>query len=183
MSDPRPSVPPADDGLGPVPPENRPGHHPTTDQDKPEGPPPRPVGAEPREVALPFRFHPVLRWAALPFGVLPGRAEVVVGEHDLTVRFGPWSLHTPLDNIESATVTGPYSWPRVVGPPRLSLTDGGITFATTDEEGVCLELHEPVRALLPFGPIRHRGVTVTVEDPRALVDAVDAAIRRERHAS
>jgi hypothetical protein len=184
MKDPNRSKPPsASDAMGPVPPGNRPGHKPDVQQDKPQGPPPTPPGATPRRVEVAFRFDPVMQAAGLPFGILPGRTGITVGERDLTVRFGPWTLRTPLANVEGAQVTGPYSWPKVIGPPHLSFADGGITFATSTEQGVCIRFVEPVRAILPIGLLRHPAATVTVADPEGLVEEIEAAVRRDRHAA
>jgi hypothetical protein len=171
------------EAVGPVPPDNQPGHRPPVDQDEPVGPPPRPRSAIPRTTTFPFRFDPVMRLAALPFGVVPGRTGVTVGEHDLTIRFGSWSLRTPLVNVEDVQVTGPYTWFKVVGPPRLSLADGGITFATSTSQGVCIRFREPVPAVLPVGLVRHPGATVTVAEPDALARELRAAVRRAEHAA
>jgi hypothetical protein len=177
------ATPPVDDGLGPVPPDNRRGHRPDVDQDKPQGPPPTPPGSVPRRVDVTFSFDPLMSLAALPFGVVPGRTGVTVGPRHLSIRFGSWSLRTPLSNVAGAEVTGPYAWPKVAGPPHLSFADGGVTFATSTGPGVCIRFVEPVGALLPFGLIRHPAATVTVADPEALVAEIDAAVRRDRHAS
>jgi hypothetical protein len=111
----------------------------------------------------------VFRAAALPFGVRPSTCRVeLLGPH-LTASFGPWTVSTPLDNIERAEVTGPYAWLRVIGPAHLSLSDRGLTFASNPDAGVCLTFREPVRGIDPFGRLTHPGLTVTVEDPDRLV--------------
>ncbi len=176
---PRPT-PPSSDPLGPIPEANRPGHHPPVDQDKPRRPPPRPRGAVPRTTHLPFRFDWPASAAGAPFGVLPRTTDVVVGEADLTVRFGPWSLTTELTNIDGVTVTGPYQAIKVLGPPHLSFRDRGVTFATTTREGICVSFQRPVRALDPLGILRHPAATITVEDPATAVEEIEAAIRRVR---
>jgi len=120
------------------------------------------------------RFQPIL----LALGVTPGRSRLEVGEHDLDVRFGPWRVRTPRDNIVGAQVTGPYRWWRAVGV-RLSLADRGLTFGTSAERGVCIRFAEPVgletarkgRRLRA----RHPGLTVTVDDPESLVRALSPA--------
>jgi hypothetical protein len=90
-------------------------------------------------------------------------AGVAVTEDDLLdVRFGPLRIRTPLDNVAVADVTGPYVAWRVLGV-RLSLADGGLTLGTATDRGACIRFHEPV------GPLRHRGLTVTVEAPHRLV--------------
>lgn len=111
-----------------------------------------------------FRFEPAYRAAALPFGVMPATTSVTVDGGVLAVRFGLWRLRTSLVNIAGTEVTGPYSFARTAGPARLSFTDGGVTFATNGERGLCVRFRKPVRALDPTGRLLHPGVTVTVED-------------------
>jgi hypothetical protein len=172
------ALPPDDSrAASPVPPDNQPGHHPPVEQDKPTAPPPsatRP--AEPAPTAgverFPFEFALQLAPAAAAFGVLPPTTHVEVGDADLHVRFGPWSLRTPLDNVRSVTRTGPYSWWKVGGPAHISLADRGVTFATTTRQGVCIRFRRPVPAALPVPLIRHPAATVTVADPDGLVAAI-----------
>lgn len=127
-------------------------------------------GAMPVPVSVParfpFAFDPRFRAAALPFGIFPSRAWVEVDGDRLRARFGLARIETPLTNITCVEVTGPYSWPKVVGGPRLSFADGGITFATNAREGVCVCFQTPVRAGLPG--LRHPGLTVTVADTEGL---------------
>ncbi len=127
------------------------------------------------ETEIPFSFEPRLRPLARMAGITPGNTRVIVEEDHLTVRFGRWTLRTPLANVAGTRETGPYSWWKVAGPPRLSLADGGITFGTTTARGVCISFHEPVPALVPGSAIRHPAATVTVRDPAALVTAIKAA--------
>lgn len=196
------------DGPGPVPEDNVPGHRPAHQQDKPERPPPRPdrsrrprersaapepepetetepdtesdTGGEPPRRRFPFAVAPRFGPASRIFWVDPGTALVEVDEHRLTVRFGRWSLSTPLANVAHASVTGPYAWWKVAGPPRLSLADGGITFATNAARGVCVTFHEPVPGLLPTSAVRHPTATVTVAEPEELVAALAAGAARAR---
>ena len=120
-----------------------------------------------------FRFHPAFRAAAAVVGVTPSNSSVVVQDDELLVRFGRWSVRTPLANVESTEVTGPYSWPKVVGPAHLSRRDRGWTFATNPDRGVCIRFRRPVRGMDPLGLIRHPGLTVTVEDTAALAELLD----------
>jgi hypothetical protein len=188
--------------TGPIPEDNLPGHHPEKEQDKPEGPPPKSgvrklkakkKGAPPKRVprkepdrdeadAVPpvaigtrrfgFAFEGRVAPFAFAFGVTPLTAWAEVDGRELRVRFGPWSARTPLENITAATVTGPYSLPKVAGPAHFSFSDGGATFATSTKRGVCLEFREPIPALVPLGLLRHSGLTLTVDDPDAFVAAV-----------
>jgi len=170
----------AAEGLGPVPADNQPGHQPPWPQDKPApGRRPRsPRAARPAApgsaVRHPLLFEPLLLPFALAVGATPWTTWVDVDETTLHIRFGPWSLETPLDNVIGASVTGPYRLHRVAGPPHLSFSDGGITFATNRWQGTCIRFQEPVAALLPSGLLRHPAATVTVADPTALAQALDA---------
>lgn len=189
----------AEGGLAPVPVDNQPGHHPDVEQDKPqlrlrddflsppdEAAPPAPVqdarppaGDEPtpprsgRRRRFGFAFDPMLLPAAASFGITPFTAGVVVDGDRLRVRFGLWRIETPLANVAGVERTGPYRWFKVIGPPRLSLADRGLTFATTAREGVCIRFRKPVPGLEPTGLLRHPAITVTVADCAGLVAALE----------
>jgi hypothetical protein len=172
-------------GPAPTPPGSTPGRHPRGEQDDPTTPPPVPdatvAGTDAPERPLrggrlrfPFAFSFPLAPVAAVFGVVPPTAHVDVDDRDLSVRFGLWSLRTPLANVRSLSIAGPYSWWKVGGPARVSLADQGVTFATTTARGVCISFHHPVPAALPRHLVAHPGVTVTVADPEGLVAAVAA---------
>jgi hypothetical protein len=120
-----------------------------------------------------FRFQTPFRLAGLPLGVRSDTTGVEITGDELLVRFGPWRVRTDLANVASATVTGPYSWPKVIGPPHLSLSDRGLTFATNSERGVCVQFREPVAGLDPWGLLRHPAITLTVADTAALAELLD----------
>jgi hypothetical protein len=117
------------------------------------------------------------RWYELvgrPFGIEPSSATVTVTASDLVVNFGWWSVNTPLSNIAGATVTGPYAVAKTIGPPHVSLSDRGLTFATNRERGVCIRFVRPVRGVDPLGLVRHPALTVTVDDPIALASLLSS---------
>lgn len=118
---------------------------------------------------FPFRFVGPFELAARAVGVTPEGAAVEVDDDHLLVCFGPWTVETPLDNVAGVALTGPYAWPKVIGPPHLSLKDRGLTFGTNPSRGVCITFREPVRGIDPFGLIRHPGLTVTVDDVEGLI--------------
>jgi hypothetical protein len=142
-----------------------PGHHPETEQDKPERRPRLPKV----DHRFAFRFDDPVAKASRLFGVNRDNAFVHVVGDTLTIRFGPWTIQTMTSNVDSAEKTGPYQWWKVIGPPRLSLKDRGATFATTTAGGVCIRFREPVAGALPGGWLLHPGVTVTVDEPDDLV--------------
>ena len=123
---------------------------------------------------FPFSFAPAYRLPALVFGITPLTTYVEVDDASLRVRFGPWSLRTPLGNVAGVDLTGDYAFVKTAGPPHLSLSDRGVTFATNGDRGVCVRFHEPVRGIDPTGRIVHPGATVTVADP----DGLAALLRR-----
>lgn len=122
---------------------------------------------------FPFRFASSYRGPAGLFGVTPENAWVELDETQLRARFGRWHVTTPLENISSVAVTGPYAFLKTAGPARLAITDRGLTFATNGERGVLISFRSPVRGLAPWGFLRHPELTVTVED----VDGLAGALR------
>lgn len=121
-----------------------------------------------------FAFENRYRLPALVFGITPSTARVRVTDDELLVRFGPWRLRTPISNVAGTTVTSGYAFHRTAGPAHLSLSDRGVTFATSSRRGLCVSFVEPVHAIEPTGVLRHPAATVTVVDPEALA----AALRR-----
>jgi hypothetical protein len=119
-----------------------------------------------------FAFAPAYAVAARPFGIRPGTTTVEVGPRWLYVRYGPWRLATPRDNVTSAEVTGGFSFVRTAGPPHLSFSDRGVSFTTNGESALCLTFREPVPAIDPTGTITHPGATLSVSDPRGLAAAL-----------
>jgi hypothetical protein len=124
---------------------------------------------------FPFAFAPAYRLPALVLGITPATTSVRVVDDELLVRFGPWSLRTPLSNIAGAERTGGFAFIKTAGPPHLSFSDRGVTFATNAEAALCVQFHEPVPAIEPTGRIRHPGATMTVADPDGLARALGVA--------
>ena len=119
-----------------------------------------------------FEFDASHRAASLPFGVTPATSFIRVTESDLWVRFGMWSVRTPVTNVIGYEYSGPYAFHRTAGPARLSLADKGLTFATNHRSGVCLKFAEPIRGIDPLGLIKHPGLTLTPTDREGLVAAL-----------
>jgi hypothetical protein len=119
-----------------------------------------------------FRYDPRYARAQRPFMIRPDRAWVEVEGGTLRSRFGPWGLETPLTNIASVEVTGPYRFFKTAGPARLGVTDIGLTFATNGDRGVLITFKEKVRGSGPFRLLKHPELTVTVEDIDGLVAAL-----------
>jgi len=125
---------------------------------------------------FPYHFDRVAEVALRPMGVRPDRDGVRIDDDRLVATFGFLSASTELSNIAEASVTGPYSWVKAVGP-RLSSADRGLTFGTTSDRGACVHFHRPIPAVV--GPWKHPGLTLTVAEPEALVDALAAVMAGE----
>ena len=125
---------------------------------------------------FPFEFEPRYRRMLWLLSVTPARSGVEIGDGSLRVRFGPWRVQTDLSNIRCAEETGPYRALRAIGP-HISMADQGLSFGSTTRGGVCLLFHEPVPGRETLGLVKHPGLTVTVEDPVGLIDAIAEAQR------
>ena len=119
---------------------------------------------------FPFRFDPAYRRLARVFGVTPEHAWVDVSESELDARYGRWRLLTHTSNVAAARATGPYAFLKTAGPPRLGITDRGLTFASNSERGVCITFRSPVSGV---GGICHPELTVTVADVDGLIEALE----------
>jgi hypothetical protein len=114
-----------------------------------------------------FAFEPRYRGMLGLLGIRPENTRLRVGPEHLHVRFGPWSVRTPLDNVRGAELTGPYHAMGVIGV-RVSPADRGIVFGSSTLTGVCVRFHEPVRGLEPVGLLKHPSLTVTAVESREL---------------
>jgi hypothetical protein len=117
---------------------------------------------------LQFAFDPRYERMLAVLGIHSNAAWASVGR-ELEVRFGPWHVVTPTANVSSASVAGPYTPAKVLGP-RLSLKDRGVTFGTNADRGVCVTFVEPVIGLDPWGWWHHPNMTVTLANPDEAVE-------------
>lgn len=122
-----------------------------------------------------FDFSSPLAAPLRLFGIGPTSAYVEVDDHYLDARFGPFRVRTPLGNIRGVQVGGPYS-PVFATGLRVSLRDRGLTFGTTPARGVCLTFRRPVTSPIPGFLLGHPGLTLTVEDPDGLAEALLHAV-------
>ncbi len=125
---------------------------------------------------FPFAFAASYRLPALAFGITPRTARVRVVDGELRVRYGPWSLRTPVSNVATGQLTGGFAFVKTAGPPHLSFTDRGVSFTTNGERALCVRFHAPVPALDPTGHLRHPGATMSVGDPEGLAQALGIGI-------
>ena len=114
-------------------------------------------------IELGRRSRPLLR---LLFRVRPETAYVDLGD-ELDARFGFGHLRTPVENIVSWRIEGPWLWITAIGIRR-SIRHGDVTFGGTPKGGVRLDFREPVKAM----GFRVPALYVTVEDPEGLAAAL-----------
>ncbi len=117
-----------------------------------------------------FAWAPSYRLPALALGIMPATTGVELGPEGLRVKFGLWRLQTTLDNIADVQRSGDFAWIKTVGPPHLSFTDRGVTFATNGADAVCVSFHKPVAGIDPTRRILHPGATITVADPARFIE-------------
>ncbi|HEY5496039.1 MAG TPA: hypothetical protein VIK16_05220 [Candidatus Limnocylindrales bacterium] len=109
------------------------------------------------------RSRPFLRL----FGVRAGNALVELSD-DFDAHFGRFRLRTPVANIVSWRIEGPWLWITAIGV-RLSIRHRDLTFGGSPRGGVRVDFREPVR----MGPIRVPALYVTVEDLEGLAAALE----------
>lgn len=119
-----------------------------------------------------FQWQLAYRLAAAPYGIGPRTSHVTVADGWLAVRFGPWRLRTPIENVSALERTGPYAFLKTAGPPHLGWTDRGLTFASNGTIGLLLRFREPVAGIEPLGVLRHPELTVTVRDIGEVIEAL-----------
>jgi hypothetical protein len=110
------------------------------------------------------RSRPLLRL----FGVRDGNAYVDL-EGELDARFGFFRVRTPVSNIASWRIEGPWLWITAIGV-RTSIRHRDVTFGGSHRGGVRVDFKEPVR----FGFLRIPALYVTVEDLEGLAAALAA---------
>lgn len=120
-----------------------------------------------------FAFAAAYRLPALVVGVTPATAYAEVDDDEFRVYFGRWRLRTSRANVAGCEETGDFTFFRTAGPPRLSLADRGVTFATNGQRAACVRFHEPVSAIVRSGRLKHPGATLTVARPADLIVALE----------
>lgn len=128
-------------------------------------------------IRLGARSRPLLR----VFGVHgPDDAWVELRDDTLEARFGRAHASTPLSNVTSWRIEGPWLWITAIGV-RLSLRHGDITFGGSHHGGVRLDFRERVKV----GSFGVPALYVTVDDLEGFaaalkargIDGVDARTR------
>jgi hypothetical protein len=123
---------------------------------------------------FPIRIGQRSRLLLRLFGVRTGNAFVVVDE-ELDAHFGFFRIHTPVTNIVSWRIEGPWHWITAIGVRR-SVRHGDVTFGGSPRGGVRADFRDPVQ----FGRLRIPALYVTVEDLEGLAAALaERGIRGE----
>ena len=79
------------------------------------------------------------------FGVKPAEARVTLGDGSdgqLDVVFGWAHFHTPMANVASWRIEGPFRWITAIGI-RMSIRHRDLTFGGSHHGGVRIDFHEP----------------------------------------
>jgi hypothetical protein len=111
------------------------------------------------------RSRPMLR---LLFGVSDDNAYVTLGD-ELDAHFGWFRLRTPLSNVGSWRIEGPWPWITAIGVRR-SIRHGDVTFGGNHAGGVRLNFNARVRWLMFSVPALY----VTVANLEQLAAALAA---------
>ena len=78
------------------------------------------------------------------FGATPETARAEIDNEVLRARFGRFHLVTPLDNIASWRIEGPFVWIKAIGV-RMSVRHRDISFAGSPHGGVRVDFRVPIR--------------------------------------
>jgi hypothetical protein len=101
------------------------------------------------------------------FGVRPANAYVDLDGGELDARFGFFRFRTPMDNLVSWRIEGPWRWITAIGV-RFGVRHHDLTFGGTNRAGIRVDFREPV----PYLGVRVPALYLTVED----IDGFAAAL-------
>jgi hypothetical protein len=94
-------------------------------------------------------------------------AMVMLDDERLDARFGRGRITTPVANLASWRIEGPWRWITAIGI-RSSIRHGDLTFGGNAHGGVRIDFREPV----PFGFLRPTALYLTVGDLEGLAAAL-----------
>jgi hypothetical protein len=118
---------------------------------------------------FPFRLGPRSRpLLRILFGVRADNAYVDLDD-DLEAQFGRFRVRTPVTNVTSWRIEGPWRWVTAIGVRR-SVRHGDLTFGGNHAGGVRIDFRERVRC----SPFWIPALYVTVEDLDRLAAALAA---------
>ena len=117
---------------------------------------------------FPIRIGRRSRWVVRLFGATAATAYADVGD-ELDIRFGRFRFRTPISNLASYRIEGPFIWIKAIGV-RMSVRHRDVSFCGSAHGAVRIDLVEPIR----WGLIRVPAVWVGVDD----LDALAAELTR-----
>jgi hypothetical protein len=109
-------------------------------------------------IRLGARSRPLLRL----FGATPANSYVDL-DGELDAHFGFFRVRTPISNLASWRIEGPWLWITAIGV-RMNIRHRDLTFGGNQRGGVRIDFKEGVRV----GPIRIPALYVTVGDLEGL---------------
>ena len=115
---------------------------------------------------FPIRLGPRSRPLLRLFGAREDNAYVDL-DGDLDARFGRFRVWTPLANLASWRIEGPWLWVTAIGV-RTSVRHRDVTFGGNHAGGVRIDFRAPVK----FGPLHIPALYVTVGDMEGLAAAL-----------
>lgn len=119
---------------------------------------------------FPIRVGQRSRPVILLWGARPETAWAEIDDDELRARFGPFRIRTPLANIDSWRIEGPFTWIKAIGV-RMSVFGGGdVSFAGAAHGGLRVDVREPIR----WGLFRVPAIYVGADDLEGLAGALRA---------
>jgi hypothetical protein len=115
-------------------------------------------------VRLPIRIGRRSRIYLRLWTIRPGTAFVDLDD-DLDVHFGRFRIRTPVTNLISWRIEGPFLWVTAIGVRR-SIRHGEVSFAGSPHGGVRIDFREPVR----WGFLKVPAIYVGADDLDGLAD-------------
>lgn len=103
------------------------------------------------------------------FGATPETAWAEVDADGLKARFGRFHLETPLENIATWRIEGPFRWITAIGV-RMSVRHRDLSFAGSPHGGVRMDFRVPV----PYGVLRVPAQYVGADDLDGFAAALTA---------
>lgn len=114
-------------------------------------------------ISFPIRVGRRSRGVLRLFGVSADSPPVVRIGDDLDVEFGRFRFRTPITNIVTWRIEGPWQWITAIGVRR-SVRHGDVSFAGSPRGGVRVDFRERVR----WGMLRVPAVYLGAEDLEGL---------------
>jgi len=103
------------------------------------------------------------------FGATPDSAWAEVTDDAVAARFGRFAVRTPLANVATWRIEGPFRWITAIGVRR-SVRHADVSFAGSPHGGVRLDFREAVR----WGPLTVPALYVGADDLDGFAAAVAA---------